>query len=480
MTFFNLSNEITIEIVENLNKEQDIYSLIRVSRRFYNLFDDYLYCHNIKHRRCSALFWTAKHDRESTERKMLYQEADVNFKVQKTRSHESESRADLTSLHLTTKKSHLVMMKLLLEVEANSEVKVQESLTLLFFALIARHEKIARTISRRTSNLQNCLMNSTKDLTLLHVSCYRGLWRCARYFLNEDADVDAINARTMSFLHHALLQDSSSSESDCDFTISTIDIDEEDSSLCSDEILAIAKILMKFEANQNLESRPRSIWEKLISAREYEVNHSYDQVRAFFFDRADDSLSHIYKNKFHSSHIGRTWMLLSLSEMSETNCDELNRMKHINIEHFFNNHHSVRTSDEDQKRQANLDLNSFSVFNDVNKSHISSLKTHVSDNSWSFSNIHSLILSFSVVNELDTSSIIEQSAQVNFFSQLNDHIFKVPLATKASKLWADFEKSKGHLVTEEVFSSSANDEKSSSETKRKKVRDKNRWQSLKL
>jgi len=56
MAFFSLPNEIIIEIIKNLDKEQDIFSLIRVSRRFYNLFNDYLYYYNIKHRRYSTLF----------------------------------------------------------------------------------------------------------------------------------------------------------------------------------------------------------------------------------------------------------------------------------------------------------------------------------------------------------------------------------------------------------------------------------------
>ena len=218
MAFSNLPNEIKSEIVENLDKEQDIYSLIRVSRRFYNLFEGYLYCHNIKHRRCGALFWAAEHGRESTGRKMLHQGADVNVKVQEAKSNGSGPRAGLTPLHLAAEKGHLAMVKLLLGVGADPEARVQESLTPFFFALIARHEKVARTISRRTSNLQNCLVDSTKELAPLHVSCHRGLWRCPRYFLNEGADVDAIDTRATSPLHHALLQGPSPSKSDRDFT----------------------------------------------------------------------------------------------------------------------------------------------------------------------------------------------------------------------------------------------------------------------
>jgi F-box-like len=78
MAFFSLPNEILIEIVENLDNEQDICSLIRVSKQFHNLFDDYLYCCNIKHRRSSALFWAAMHGREVTAGKFLHLGADVN------------------------------------------------------------------------------------------------------------------------------------------------------------------------------------------------------------------------------------------------------------------------------------------------------------------------------------------------------------------------------------------------------------------
>lgn len=205
MAFLSLPNEIVIEIVENLDKEQDICSLIRVSRRLHNLFDDYLYRHNIKHRRCSALFWAVEHGRESIARKMLHLGADVDVNEQKARSNESGPRAGFKPLHLAAQKGHLAIVKLLLEVGADPEARVQEGLTPVFFALIARHEKVARTISRRISNLQNCLVDSTNRLTPLHVSCRQGLWRCARYFLKAGADVDATDASAMTPLHHALL-----------------------------------------------------------------------------------------------------------------------------------------------------------------------------------------------------------------------------------------------------------------------------------
>ena len=204
MGFFSLPNEILCEIVDHLDQEQDIYSLIRVHTRFYNLFDDYLYCYNIKHRRCSALFWAVKHGRESTARKMLHLGADVNLKL-RARSNGTEPRADLTPLHLASLKGQLAMVKLLLEAGADPEARFRKRLTPLFFALIARHGEVARTISSYISNLQDCLVDLAGRLTPLHVSCHQGLWSCARFFLNGGADVDAVDANAMTPLHHALL-----------------------------------------------------------------------------------------------------------------------------------------------------------------------------------------------------------------------------------------------------------------------------------
>lgn len=110
----------------------------------------------------------------------------------------------------------------------------------------------------------------------------------------------------MTFFHHALLQRLSFLELDCYLIISRIDIDEEKSHSDSDEIFETAKMLIEFEANHNLESRPRSVEKKFISVRELEANHSYDRMKVFFFDCADDFFHNISKNKLHFLQIDRT------------------------------------------------------------------------------------------------------------------------------------------------------------------------------
>ena len=205
MAFSGVPNEIIIEIVENLDEERDIYSLIRVARRFQSLFDDYLYRFNIKNRSCSAQFWAVKYGRESTARKLLDLGADVNVRNQEGQICGTGPRAGSTPLHLAAWKGHLALVKLLLETGADPEARNQAMLTPLFFALIARHEKVARTISRRISNFANCLVDSTQRITPLHLSCRQGLGSCVRFFLKEGADVDATDSRAMTPLHYTLV-----------------------------------------------------------------------------------------------------------------------------------------------------------------------------------------------------------------------------------------------------------------------------------
>lgn len=247
-----------------------------------------------------------------------------------------------------------------------------------------------------------------------------------------------------------------------------------------DDVLETVKVLLEFRANANLEMRPRLTRGTPITAGKCGANHSYDRVRALFFDYADHSLHNDSKHKPGPLQIGRTWMLPSLSDSSGTERDgPIFLMDRTNPERFCSSYHSTPTSAGDQRQPDTLDFSSFPYPDSTNQSHISRLTTHFSDGPWSPSNTDSLIAGFSVIDMTDTSQTSERSAQPSPFPQLNSHISKNPLETNAGKLWADLGKPKGHPVVEEVSSSSASNEKDSlPEIKRMKVRGRNRWQPL--
>ena len=194
MAFLKLPNELIIEIGEYCDEERDIYILIRVNRRFYHLFHDRLYRINMQHGRSSAIFWAVKRCRESTARTFLHLGGDVNV----------QAIHDMTPLHLAAEQGHLAMVKLLLEVGADPDAKAQESRTPVYAALTMGYEKVARTISRRVDDLHHHLVHSKERLTPLHVSCRRGLWNCARYFLDRGVDVNAQDVYARTPLHHVL------------------------------------------------------------------------------------------------------------------------------------------------------------------------------------------------------------------------------------------------------------------------------------
>ncbi|KAK0516251.1 hypothetical protein JMJ35_000854 [Cladonia borealis] len=270
----------------------------------------------------------------------------------------------------------------------------------------------------------------------------------------------------MTPLHHTLLHGPSPFESGYYFEPGP------------DKIFETAKVLMEFGANQNLESQPRSIWEKPITARECGINHQYGRVRELF--HTSDSPPHnVSQIELYSLQIGRTWMLPSPSETNGTQRDGLNPTRYINNESFFNSLQSVRKPDGDQRQRDNLNLSSFPILNESNQPHMSSLKPHPSDGPWSPASIDSLIACFSVLNEPDTPPITEGGGQVNPFPRLNSHICRDPLETEAGKLWADLRKPKGHTVAEDAISRSASSEKKPLPgEKGTKKHGKSRWQPL--
>ena len=202
--FLSLPNEIIIEVIELLDKQRDIHSVILVNKRLYDLFKDYLYRYNIKYRRSFALLWAAMHGRESTARKLLHLGANPSTKTRLRGIIGARPIPKLTPLHCAAGKGQLAIVKLLLEVGAKADLNAPQELSPLFFALIGRHEKVARTLSRHIEDPQSCLVDSTRKLTPLHISSHLGLPGSTQFFLDTGAVVDALDDNGLTPLHHAL------------------------------------------------------------------------------------------------------------------------------------------------------------------------------------------------------------------------------------------------------------------------------------
>ena len=447
MAFSDLPNEIIIEIVENLDKQRDIASVIRIGTRFHFLFHDYLYRYNITYDGSYALFWAAKCGQQSTARKMLHMGAEVDVKKQMPRI------TGVTPLHITAYVGHLTMVDLFLEAGANPKARVREAMTPLYPALVGKHEEVVFAISRRTSNLSNCLVDSKRRLTPLHVASQLGLWRCARYFLENGVDVNAKDVNALTPLHHALIEPS---RLDNRYKASRV-IKERKPGPEPEDILKTVKVLLEFNANQDRLKPPMRKWGS---------KHSYHRVSELF--------PKVYE---HTSQISRTRMLSSNSERSNTEHYRQSAISFDCIGYVITSDYNVPTYTEDKRQPPeNLDLSSFPVLDSPNQSRVSGVEKQISDSLWSPSRVNSLIARLSVADEPDAPLVIEES---NLFPPLSSHSPQKIFETEAGKIWASFGERRGQSIAEEKSSSSSSCEKKSPPvSKCTKARSKNRWQQL--
>ena len=100
----NLPNELLLSIADNLESERDMNAFTQANRCLYNLLNVYLYRHNAKECRSSALFWASKHGRETTVLKSI----DGGANVQVT------DPDGLTPLSWAAQMGHVSVVKLLL------------------------------------------------------------------------------------------------------------------------------------------------------------------------------------------------------------------------------------------------------------------------------------------------------------------------------------------------------------------------------
>ena len=81
MPLLDISNELLLCISENLESERDINAFTRTNRHLYYLLNSYLYRHNVRKFRGSALLWAAEHGREVTAQRLLEEGANIRVKT---------------------------------------------------------------------------------------------------------------------------------------------------------------------------------------------------------------------------------------------------------------------------------------------------------------------------------------------------------------------------------------------------------------
>src|ERR1700733_7188217 len=137
MLLFDLPNELLQHISESLELERDINALTRTNRHLYNLLNPYLYRHNIRLFRSSALSWAAKRGQEGTAQKLLGARADT-----KTRDEHG-----YTPLLLAIMKGHKTIVELLLaEDDFDLDSKDSTLPTLLLHAARRGYEAVIKLL----------------------------------------------------------------------------------------------------------------------------------------------------------------------------------------------------------------------------------------------------------------------------------------------------------------------------------------------
>lgn len=299
MFLLDLSNELVIEIVKHLDQHRDIKSIARVSREYYNFFNDDVYLFNISSRGGRGVLWAIAHDQALAVGKFLNLGLDMNAVF--SCDHYS------TLLHLAAHYDSLFTVELLLQRGADINTKNGHGVTPLFNALKYRHDEIVRAISERITDIDKILVDFGRSLTPLHAVCGYKLPNAARFFLELGDDLRAKDADGKSPLHHALSGDMLAcyhANDDGDIVFDTV------------------MVLLEFGVKLDLVE-----WEysgrKPVSIFELGVNHEDLRVRELFREKRDKTPVIVYGGLY----IGRAWMSPEAREYDAPS-NRLSRYRH--------------------------------------------------------------------------------------------------------------------------------------------------------
>jgi hypothetical protein len=148
----------------------------------------------------------------------------------------------------------------------------------MYTALASGHEYIGRMISDRIADVHCSFIDPERRYTPLHVACRFGLPSTAQFFLRTGADVDARDFDGKTPFYYVLQR----------FGRHPIYTFQE-VKLSPQKVISLAKILLKFEANTELEGpHIRTSVDGFTSTREpatireYGAQHEYEEIRKLF------------------------------------------------------------------------------------------------------------------------------------------------------------------------------------------------------
>lgn len=292
----SLPNEIWIQIINYLDSQRDINSVCRVDRRFHWLFNRYLYQFNV-------LYWDGD---EATARRFLELGVSVNSTFRRSRlsptrwvssSADSESRSKgIIPLHIACFEGHQNLVQLFLDKGANPQTRCHNELSPLWLALTSTNEKVSRTISYHIPDIASHLVYSSKRVSPLHLASYLGLATSVRFFLSKGIDINALDLRENTPLHHAL----ASAAYKLGYNPKCFGPQHKIYPASHDEVLETVVALIEAGANINRKGFASR------TPKELAFEHKDERVRKLFELVPKQTVSKWAKPK--SVHIGRSWM----------------------------------------------------------------------------------------------------------------------------------------------------------------------------